>query len=67
MSGDREDFGGVRLPGYVVTNVTGQLRLSEQWQLNGRIENLFDTDYLTAADYRMQERSGFIELKYRWR
>lgn len=65
-SGDREDFGGARLPGYVVANLTSQLQLSADWQLNLRIENLADTEYQTAANYRMQERSGFIELRYRW-
>ena len=65
-SGDREDFGGVLLPGYVIANLTGQLAISEAWQLNARIENVFDTDYQTAADFRMPERSAFIELKYRW-
>ena len=66
-SGDREDFGGTRLAGYVLTNLTAQIEVAEQWRLNARIENLFDTDYQTAASYRMQERSGFVELKYRWR
>jgi len=65
-SGDREDFGGVTLAGYVVANLTGQLTLSEAWQLNARVENVFDTTYQTAADYRMPERSAFFELKYRW-
>ena len=66
-SGDRLDFGGVELPGYVVANLTGQLQLSDRWQLNARIENLLDTEYQTAANYRMQEQSGFLELKYCWR
>ena len=66
-SGDREDFGGIRLAGYVLANLTGQLRLSDRWQLNARIENLFDADYQTAANFRMQERSAFVELKYQWR
>ena len=65
-SGDREDFGAVRLPGYVLANLTGQLQLNEQWQINARLENLFDTEYQTAANYRMQKRSGFLELQYRW-
>jgi len=65
-SGDREDFGGVKLPGFVVANLTGQLQLGDELQLNARIENLADTEYQTAADYRMQERSGFLELRYRW-
>ncbi len=65
-SDDRQDFGGVKLAGYAVANLTGQLQLSDQWQLNARIENLLDTEYQTAANYRMQERSGFLEVKYRW-
>lgn len=65
-SGDREDFGGVRLSGYVLANLTIQLQLSDAWQLNARVENLLDTEYQTAANYRMQERSGFLDLKYRW-
>jgi len=64
-SGDREDFGGVVLPGYVTASLTGQLQLSRSLQLNARVENLLDADYQTAADFRMQGRSAFIELKYR--
>ena len=66
-SGDREDFGGAELDGYVVANLTGQFRISDAWSLNARIENLLDTEYQTAANFRMQERSGFVELKYHWR
>jgi vitamin B12 transporter len=66
-SGDREDFGGVILDGYVLANLTGQISLAKSWTLNARIENLFDTEYQTAENFRMQERSGFVELKYRWR
>lgn len=66
-SGDRKDFGGVHLPGYVTANLTGQLQLGDRWRLNARIENLADTVYQTAANYRMQERSGFVELNYRWK
>ncbi|MGB5352381.1 MAG: TonB-dependent receptor [Woeseia sp.] len=65
-SGRREDF-AESLPGYVLVNLTGQFRLGQQWQLNSRIENLLDTEYQTAAPYRMAERSAFLELKYRWR
>jgi vitamin B12 transporter len=63
-SGDREGFGGVNLPGYVVASLTGQFRISSNLQLNARVENLLDADYQTAADFRMQGRSAFIELKY---
>ena len=64
-SGDREDFGGVTLPGYVVASLTGQVQISAALQLTARVENLFDTDYQTATDFRMQGRSAFVELKYR--
>ena len=66
-SGERLDFGGVRLAGFVVANLNAQLQLGNGWQLNARIENLGDVEYQTAADYRMQERSGFLELSYRLR
>ena len=64
-SGDRMDFGDVTLPGYVVASLTGQVQISAALQLNARIENLFDADYQTAAEFQMQGRSAFIELKYR--
>ena len=65
-SGDREDFGGLILDSYVLANLTGQIVLSDKWQLNARVENLSDEDYESAAGFRMQERSGFLELKYSW-
>jgi vitamin B12 transporter len=65
-SGDREDFGGIVLDGYVLANLTGQIKLGDAWALHARIENLLDTEYQTAENFRMQERGGFIELKYRW-
>ena len=66
-SGDREDFGGIKLAGYVLANVTALIHLNDGWSLSARVENLLDTEYQTAANFRMQERSGFLELKYRWR
>jgi len=65
-SGNREDFGGVKLDGYVLANLTAQFSLGNTWAIHARIENLLDTEYETAAGFRMQERGGFVELKYRW-
>ena len=65
-SGDREDFGGVTLDGYFLANLTAQFSLGQSWALHARIDNLLDTEYQTAENFRMQERGGFIELKYRW-
>ncbi len=66
-SGDRADVGGIRLPGYLLVNLTGQLALADRWRLNARVENLFDRDYETAAGFRMQERSFFVDLGYSWK
>jgi len=66
VSGDREDFGGVTLDGYLLANLTAQFSLGQSWALHARIDNLLDTEYQTAENFRMQERGGFIELKYRW-
>ena len=66
-SGDREDFGGTVLPGYVLANLTGQIAIGEHWRLNARIENLLDKTYETAAGFTMQERSGFVEIRYSWK
>jgi vitamin B12 transporter len=65
-SGDREDFGGVTLDGYLLANLTAQFSLGQSWALHARIDNLLDTEYQTADNFRMQERGGFVELKYRW-
>lgn len=64
-SGEREDF-GASLPGYLLVNLTGQMSIGDNWQLNARLENVLDTAYQTAYPYRMQERSVFVAVKYRW-
>ena len=66
-SGDREDFGGVILDSYMLANLTGQVAIGDRWRLNARIENLLDEEYETATGFPMQERSGFLELKYAWK
>jgi vitamin B12 transporter len=66
-SGDREGFGGVRLPGYALVNLTGQVAIGERWRVNARIENLFDREYQTAAGFRMQALSAFAEIHFTWR
>ena len=65
-SGDREDFGGVELDGYVLLNLNALLQVTDRFQVGVRLENALDEDYQTAANFRMQERSAFVELKYGW-
>jgi vitamin B12 transporter len=66
-SGDRVDVGDVPLAGYVLADLSAQFRIGETWLLNARIENLLDARYETAAGFRMQERSAFIDLRFDWK
>jgi vitamin B12 transporter len=66
-SGDRVDVGNAPLAGYVLADLTAQFALGEDWRLNARIENFLDTRYETAAGFRMQERSAFVDLRFDWK
>ncbi len=66
-NGERAGVGGETMGGYLLTNLNARLRLSESWRLTGRVENLFDRDYETAAGFNMAGRSGYLELGYVWR
>ncbi|ONF95530.1 TonB-dependent receptor plug domain-containing protein [Sphingomonas jeddahensis] len=41
----------VRLDGYALTNIRAELPLADRFSLYGRVENLFDADYRTVANY----------------
>lgn len=66
-SGDRVDVGNVPLAGYVLADLSAQFAIGDGWRLNARIENLLDTHYETAAGYRMQEQSAFVDLRFDWK
>lgn len=66
-NGDRAGVGGETMGGYLLTNLNARFRLGESWRLTGRIENLLDRDYETAAGFNMAGRSGYLELGYVWR
>jgi vitamin B12 transporter len=63
-SGEREDFGGVRLAGYVLANLTARLRLDDHWTLGGRLENLLDQDYELVEGYNTPGRGLYASLAY---
>lgn len=66
-SGDRADFGGQRLTGYVFADLNARLVLGEHWRLTASIENLLDTEYSLAANFPAPGRGGYAEVGYRWR
>ena len=65
-SGDRpdSDFSSVVNPAYALVNLHGRYRFSRRWQLQGRVENLFATDYVLANGYNTPGRSFFLQLRY---
>ncbi len=60
----RQDFGGVRLAGYVLANLTSRVRLGDHWQIKARIENVLDQDYELADGYRSAGRGFYASLAY---
>lgn len=63
-SGERRDFGGVRLAGYVLLNLTARVELAERWTLRARLENLLDQDYELVEGYNTPGRGIYASLAY---
>jgi len=53
-----------KLSGYGIIDIRAEYQLAKDWQLQGRIENLLDKDYETAALYNQPERGLFVKLRY---
>ncbi|GAB5349749.1 TonB-dependent receptor plug domain-containing protein [Alteriqipengyuania sp. 357] len=57
--------GGDVLDDYLLTDLRGEWQVSGSLVLYGRVENLFDTDYVTAKGYGTLGRSVHIGLRAR--
>ena len=53
-----------KLSGYATVDLRSEFILSEDWRIQGTIENIFDKDYQTASFYNQAGRSGFVTLRY---
>lgn len=67
--GSRQDFGG-EMAGYGLTNLTGQFVFNDNWNINARIENLFDQNYVLAnfdvgVPYAIPDRGLYVEVRYK--
>lgn len=49
---------------YVKVDLRAEYLINSQWRLQGRIENLFDKDYETAAFFNQPGRNFFVTLRY---
>lgn len=54
----------VSLSGYTLANLYAAYRLSPDWSLFARINNLFDRDYTLADGYATAGRNAFIGIRY---
>ncbi|WP_066797244.1 TonB-dependent receptor plug domain-containing protein [Sphingomonas soli] len=56
----------VRLDGYTLASIRGEVPLGERLALYGRVENLFDTKYQTVATYGTPGRSAHGGVRVRF-
>jgi vitamin B12 transporter len=67
VSDSYDDAGNfTRLDGYALTTVRAALPLGQRFELFGRVENLFDVTYQTAAGYGTAGRSAFGGVRARF-
>lgn len=55
-----------RLDGYALTTVRANFPLTEKVELYGRVENVFDVNYQTVADYGTWGRSAYIGIRAKY-
>ncbi len=56
----------VRLAPYVLASLRGSVALSPKVTLEGRVENLLDRNYQTAAGYNSAPRTAAVAVRARW-
>lgn len=64
MQGDRVDTRGEKMAGYGIVDLTAAWALSTQWELFGRVGNVGDRAYETAAGYNMPGLTLFVGMRY---
>jgi len=52
------------LDSYQLVDLRGSVNLSRAWQLQAKLNNLFDEDYETAQFYNQPDRNVFVTLRY---
>ena len=53
-----------KLDGYGLVDLRAETRLSKDWQLQAKLENLFDKAYETATGYNQPGRGLYLTLRY---
>ena len=65
MVGDSFDDAGnfTRLDGYALFDLRASLPITPNFELFGRVENVWDEQYQTAAGFGTQGRGAFVGLR----
>ncbi|MGD8430585.1 MAG: TonB-dependent receptor, partial [Ectothiorhodospiraceae bacterium] len=65
-AGDRYDdpANNTKLDAYTVVDLTTAVHINPEWIVRGRIGNVFDEDYQTAATYNTRGRNVFVSLTW---
>jgi vitamin B12 transporter len=61
---DNSSFDTIELDSYEIANVFMRYHFTQTFDLSGKIENLFDKDYETAAGFNTRGRTAYVELAY---
>jgi vitamin B12 transporter len=60
---DRNDSYGT-LPGYTLVNLLADWKISPEWQIEARLENLFNIQYQLIDGYNTADRSIYLRIIY---
>ncbi len=68
MVGDSFDDANnaVRLDGYALLGLRAALPINDRFEIYGRVENLFDTNYVTVATYSTYGRNAYVGVRARF-
>lgn len=58
------DANTTKLAGYALTNLYGAYRLDQDWSLFARVNNVFDRNYQTVADFATPGLNAFVGVRY---
>lgn len=62
--GKAQDSAGQAINGYTTVDLRSRYRLSRDWVVKAKVENLFDEDYQTIAGYNQPDRTWWLSLHY---
>jgi vitamin B12 transporter len=61
---DNSSFDSIVLESYEIANIFTRYNFTPSFSLSAKIENLFDKDYETAADFNTKGRTAYAEFSY---